>query len=271
LILTDDAVSLWTASRGQGLHLALAHGGPGLWDYLEPLADDLEAFAIVHRWDQRGGGRSDSVGPFTVARFVSDMDDVRRGAGVHRWVAGGHSWGANLALVYALTYPEFVRGVLYIAGAGLDWPRWRPEFRTELAHRLGETEYAELDSLPERERSRKLWTSDFANPELAQPHVRRMLAAGFSMNLAANRAVQADFEAIAPNLAEDLQSLQVPVLIIQGALDPRPLAALDSLVESLQESEVTRVVIGGAGHFPWAERRIEMIDLVERWLLALPG
>jgi proline iminopeptidase len=122
MILSRDGVSLWTTSGGQGQHIALAHGGPGLWDYLAPLAEELETIATVHRWDQRGGGRSDRVGPFTVASFMNDMDDVRKSAGVERWVAGGHSWGANLALTYALFHPESVRGVLYIAGAGIEWP-----------------------------------------------------------------------------------------------------------------------------------------------------
>ncbi|PZR92219.1 MAG: alpha/beta hydrolase, partial [Candidatus Nephthysia bennettiae] len=137
MITADDGVSLWTASSGMGPDLALAHGGPGLWDYLEPLAIELEPCATVHRWDQRGCGRSEDRGPYTVDRFVADMDAVRAASAADRWIVGGHSWGAVLALVYALRHPDRALGVLYIAGTGLAWARWRPLHHVEAKRRLG--------------------------------------------------------------------------------------------------------------------------------------
>lgn len=77
-IRTDDGIRLWSASGGRGPDLALAHGGPGLWDYLQPVAELLHRRFQVHRWDQRVGGRSDPNGPFTVDRPQAGS---RRGPG----------------------------------------------------------------------------------------------------------------------------------------------------------------------------------------------
>jgi proline iminopeptidase len=118
-VTVDDGVVLWTASGGCGsIPLALCHGGAGLWDYLQPVADSLSAVARVHRWEQRGCGRSDRLGPYTIERYVTDLECLRAHFGHDRWLLAGHSWGAGLALRYALAHPERVLGVLYISGTG---------------------------------------------------------------------------------------------------------------------------------------------------------
>jgi len=264
-MITDDGVRLWTISGGAGPHLALAHGGPGLWDYLEPLAAELEPHATVHRWDQRGGGRSEAAGPYTVDTFVADMDTVRVAAGAERWVAGGHSWGAVLALLYALRHPDRTLGVLYLAGSGLDWSRWRALHRAEVARRLGPERTAELAGMAdEREANRLRWSTDYVTPQVGAPHVQRMLDQGFAANHDCNTSLNRELEARPLLLFDGVDRLRVPVLVVQGAADPRPLAACDELVERLPE--VTRIVFEGAGHFPWVERPDEFRRSVATWL-----
>ena len=111
--------ALWTASQGAGVPLVLCHGGPGLSDNLGPVAGMVDDVALVHRYDQRGAGRSRSNGPFEVASLVADLDALRAHRRHDRWVVGGHSWGANLALFYALAHPDRTLGVVYHAGTGL--------------------------------------------------------------------------------------------------------------------------------------------------------
>jgi proline iminopeptidase len=43
----------------------------------------------------------------------------------------------------------------------------------------------------------------------------------------------------------------VPTLILEGAADPRPRWAVDSLAAALPD--VTRVALPGVGHIPWLE------------------
>jgi proline iminopeptidase len=117
--VTPDGTALWLARTGSGPPLVLCHGGPGLWDYLEPLARLVDDVLFVHRYDQRGCGRSAGDGPYTVTQFLADLDWVRHAAGQASWWVGGHSWGAELALRYALAYPGRTRGVVYIGSTGI--------------------------------------------------------------------------------------------------------------------------------------------------------
>jgi proline iminopeptidase len=122
-----DGAVLWTSTSGSGRPVVLCHGGPGMADYLEPVAALLDDLVLVHRWDQRGAGRSDHVGPFSVARCVADLEELRRHFGHDRWVVVGHSWGANLAIHYAQAHPERVTAVAYLCGTGLEWINYRAE------------------------------------------------------------------------------------------------------------------------------------------------
>ena len=56
--------TLWTARQGTGPALVLCHGGPGLWDYLGPVADMVDDRATAYRYDQRACGRSSGGPPF---------------------------------------------------------------------------------------------------------------------------------------------------------------------------------------------------------------
>ncbi|MGZ4248101.1 MAG: alpha/beta fold hydrolase [Solirubrobacteraceae bacterium] len=164
--------TLWTASRGTGQPMVLCHGGPGLSDNLAPVAEMVEDLALVHRYDQRGSGRSRSDGPFDVASFVADLEALRQHWRHDRWLVGGHSWGANLALFYALEHPDRTLGLIYLAGAGVHWG-WQEDAQRRRLARLTEDERAELAELQGRLATadatdtqrfvRLMWTTDFAD------------------------------------------------------------------------------------------------------------
>ncbi len=93
-----------------------------------------------------------------------------------------------------------------------------------------------------------------------------MLDSGFVLNPEVNREAHDDFLRVLPDLRRRLPALDKPVLIIQGALDPRPYQVADSLVEALPPTSVRRVVVEGAGHFPWAEQPDLVRDEIAAWL-----
>lgn len=67
------------------------------------MVDDL---CQVLRYDRRGSGRSQAVGPYDVATFVRDLERLREHFCFAQWIVGGHSWGAGLALAYAVQHPH---------------------------------------------------------------------------------------------------------------------------------------------------------------------
>lgn len=120
--------------------LVLCHGGPGLWDMFDDMAGMLNDRATVVRWDQRGCGRSEPcAGPWTSGRFVADLDAVRRHFALERIALLGHSWGASLALNYALAHPERVAALIYVSGTGIGPDAdWHGAYEANLLARLGE-------------------------------------------------------------------------------------------------------------------------------------
>ena len=96
----------------------MVHGGPDFdHEYLLPDLDRLAArFHLVY-YDQRGRGRSfsgDHPGRVTIASETEDLDRVRDWT-THATVAVlGHSWGALLALEYAICHPDRVSHLILL-------------------------------------------------------------------------------------------------------------------------------------------------------------
>jgi proline iminopeptidase len=272
-VTASDGARLHVEQAGDGVPMVLAHGGPGLWDYLDELSGMLEPRFRVVRYDQRGGGRSDRRGPYTLERFVADFDEVRQSTGIDRIVAAGHSWGASLALLYAIRHPERVRGVLYVSGVGCEWPRFRASYRAELLRRLGpEVErFTRLDSSPKRsaeqeaECNRLRWSADYVDLTLGRPRVQRMLDARFEVNAECNRLLSEELNQLSmDDWAKRLRGFDCPVLMVAGERDPRPVAVVESLVALLLNVE--KHVLPASGHFPWVEQPARFTSVVLEWL-----
>ncbi|GAA1140479.1 alpha/beta fold hydrolase [Nocardioides aquiterrae] len=122
-------MGLHTTVVGQGPDVVVLSGGPGCINYLA--SDDL-APRGMRAWfpDPRGVGRSPG-GPHSMAEAVADLEEVRRSAGVERWVVLGHSWGGDLAVRYALDHPESVSRIVAIAGTGVQKDRtWQRTYES---------------------------------------------------------------------------------------------------------------------------------------------
>src|ERR1041385_952951 len=104
--------SLYSRDIGRGHPIIILHGGPGFGHTY--LRSELDGLADVYRliyYDQRGRGRSaERVLPddVTLMSDVDDIDIVRQHFHLQSAALLGHSWGAVLALEYALRHPERV-------------------------------------------------------------------------------------------------------------------------------------------------------------------
>jgi proline iminopeptidase len=80
-------------------------------------------------FDQRGCGRSRphaSITANTTWHLVADIETIRTDLGIDQFICFGGSWGATLALVYAIRHPDRVRhlvlrGVFLMTQGELDW------------------------------------------------------------------------------------------------------------------------------------------------------
>lgn len=109
---------VWTKRMGSGpLKVLLLHGGPGFThDYLEAMESFLPQAGIeMYYYDQLGVGNSDVPDDptlWTLPRYLTEVEEVRRGLGLDRFVLYGQSWGGILALEYALNYQQHLRGLV---------------------------------------------------------------------------------------------------------------------------------------------------------------
>lgn len=199
-------------------------------DYLEPVADLVSDVFEVILIDPPGCGRTPAVEAANVATFIAAIDEVRTALGLDRWFVGGHSFGADLALAYALERPRQTTGVVAISPTGVqddrDWHRAYKEGRA-----------AGRDQVT---------TSAF--PVTTQIHAAALASW--------RRYVKQ------PELLRRLAGFAAPYLAILGSEDVRPSWPTEQLARLLPRGEL--VMIDGAGHCPWWTNRGELRDAVCR-------
>jgi proline iminopeptidase len=263
--ISANGVRLWTAREGSGLPIVLLHGGPGLYDYFDDFAEMLAGAYEVHRYDQRGSGRSERVPPYDVATFVDDLEALRAHWGHERWIVAGHSWGAALALAYAVAHPDRVEAIVHMDGTGVI-DDWREEYHRIADERRTPAQRARRDELRARLKSGQgltaeedreycvlTWASDFADRSLADGYARRFLR-DTPPSYDVNAAVGADWSRLLADksFVDRVHAIAAPVLVLHGALDPRPPRLAERLAASLPNARLA--IIPKAGHSPWVEQ-----------------
>jgi proline iminopeptidase len=283
IIEVDGAIALWTVMSGtpDGPPLVLCHGGPGLWDMLGGVAAMIDDLVPVLRYDQRGCRRSPAPPPYTVDRWLSDLDAIRAHLGCERWLLGGHSWGASLALLWALRAPAATLGVVAISPPGLGPPEG-DDHRRERDRRLGPDGRKRLAALardmeggtatPEvaTAHRRLLWETDLGPSARGHGVLEPLLEPGSWVNVDATRAGTEDWRRVVRSLdADALRALRVPALIIAGEADPRPLEPVRALADQMPRAGLH--VLRDVGHFPWIESPDRVRTLMRRFLDATLG
>jgi proline iminopeptidase len=127
-------VSLYVKVMGRGYPLVLMHGGPGL-DHttllpLQPLADQFTLIFYDHRCNGRSEGAE--VSSMTFENLTADADALRQALGFDQWAVLGHSFGGNVALEYALRYPQSLSRLVLMNNGGDQW--WVNQSATRSPH-----------------------------------------------------------------------------------------------------------------------------------------
>ena len=230
----SGSANIWTSISGMDndKYVILCNGGPGCCDYLEPVSGMIDDGYNVIRFEQRGCGRSDKDGNYDLHTAVSDLEAIRKYYGIDSWVVGGHSWGANLALVYAMIHPVFVQAILYIAGSGIhDNRHWSEEY-----HR------------------RRDETGEVL-PEMEFPFNQEVNADG-------NRTLR-EFGR-EPDFYLRVAKLTMPSLFVVAENDIRPSWPVEQLCALMANSKM--VNINGAAHYIWLTHYDEMKKMLRGYL-----
>jgi proline iminopeptidase len=212
----------------------LLHGGPGLPDYLDPLAGELAPLFELDRYTQ---GRH-----FDVPGFVAEALEHLHAPS---WIVG-HSWGGYLALQVAAAAPERVTGLVLIGSLGAvgdgGWKAAGPR----LVARLTGEEQARLEEAAPGAGLAILWPAYFSRRELVPPYP------GWTLDPEVLEATYGWVQEHGAELAPRLRSFDHPVLILHGTFDHIPPEPVEETATLLPNAELR--VLDGIGHFPWLEQ-----------------
>ena len=115
-------ISLHFVEKGRGKPLILLHGNGEDGSYFEHQIDCFSADYRFIALDTRGHGQSSrGEKPFTIVQFAEDLHDFMDEKGIAKAILLGFSDGGNIALTFALKYPERVERMI-VDGANL-FPR----------------------------------------------------------------------------------------------------------------------------------------------------
>ena len=113
---------LYYKEKGKGKPLILLHGNGEDSSYFESQMDYFSQTRRVIAVDTRGHGRSPrGPAPFTIRQFAEDLREFVEEMGIERADLLGFSDGGNIAIIFALRYPERVDRLI-LNGANL-WSR----------------------------------------------------------------------------------------------------------------------------------------------------
>lgn len=114
-----SGIDLYFRECGAGFPLVLLHGNGESSDYFQNQIDYFKNFYRVIAVDTRGHGHSPrGTAPFTLVQFADDLKDFLDSIGTPKCHLLGFSDGANIALLFALKYPNYIEKLI-LNGADL--------------------------------------------------------------------------------------------------------------------------------------------------------
>lgn len=268
-------VSLYVDVVGHGHPLVVMHGGPSadLWT-MGAFRRCADQFTLVY-YDHRCNGRSVGVpvSSMTWENLTADADALRSHLGFDKWAVLGHSFGGQVALEYALRYPDRVTHlVLLDTGGDSRWARenaarllaergYSPE-KVELVRRWFHGEFTPREYLP------IFWRiSDAYVHGSGWRFLARVLAeGGWRSRIRPEALIFSGRELLDGwSVMDRLGEITVPTLVMAGRQDfVFPPECQRELADGIAGSRL--VIIDGAGHNPQDEQAAEVLRVLRAFL-----
>lgn len=268
-------VSLFVNVMGHGYPLLLMHGGPGL-DHtsllaLQPLADQFTLIFYDHRCNGRSAGAE--VSSMTFENLTADADALRQTLGFDQWAVLGHSFGGNVALEYALRYPQNLSHLILMNTGGDQW--WVNQNAPELLAKRGYN--ASVVQAARRFYNGQLTPGEFLRTSM------KFMSAYFYRNFLLVMAHEVLSAGPRPKMRPEplifgysqllknwtvmdrLNEIKVPTLVLAGRHDflfPPEHQAI--LADRLPNADL--LLIERAGHNPQMEQSVQVISAIRDFL-----
>lgn len=257
-------LTLHYRSIGSGTPVVLLSGGPGFdVDYMLPVADAFPAHRRI-LFEQRGTGRSVTktlaAEDMTLAVAIEDLESLREHLKESRLFLVGHSWGAMLAMAYAVAHPDRLDRLILIGSGGPTLEgggrledniraRMRPEdVEAERYWSEAATHGVSADKVA-LETARALTPAYFYDRTKGLSFARAMTDG--SLDAESSAMLFADLEKNY-DVRAGLRMMERPTLIIHGHQDPMGDKTAEDLRALIKSSSL--MYLDKSGHFPWIEQ-----------------
>jgi len=269
-----QTITLNVHAAGEGFPILCLHGHPGsgasLSVFTQPLSQRFRTLAP----DLRGYGSSQTQTEFAIADHLPDLEALLDHYAVSRCLVLGWSLGGILAMELALRRPELVSGLILVATAARPWGNhpaitWQDNLYTGVASILNWLNPGwqwNIETFGRRSLYRYLLQqqTSSAYQYLASEALPAYLQTSQAAHRALNRALSTSY-----NRLEALAQIQVPSLVLAGALDRHitPEASFET-AQHLPKSDW--ICYPNTAHlFPW-EIPGRVLSDIEQWLAHHP-
>ena len=130
-------IELYYVEKGNGKPLILLHGNGEDYTYFKHQIDYFSKYYRVIAIDTRGHGKSSrGTAPFTIRQFAEDLLCFMDSHSIEKSDILGFSDGGNIALIFAIKYPERVNRLI-LNGANLNAKgvKWHVQLPIEIGYR----------------------------------------------------------------------------------------------------------------------------------------
>jgi pimeloyl-ACP methyl ester carboxylesterase len=266
--VTVNGVRLHYVEAGEGPPIVLLHGNASMLNDLalsivRPLSERHRVIAF----DRPGFGYSDRPKSrvWTPEVQAALFHDAFRALGIDRPVVYGHSFGAVVAMAFAVMYPAETRGVVLASGyyyptrrldAAIAWMNYVPVLGTVLRNTLTPLEGVALGK----------WAVRFLFDPAPIPQAYESFPAGLALRPEQLRAAAEDgttLRAWAKRTEDLYRDIRIPVMIITGADDRAVGYEAHSLRLSREVPGAKLRVVPGTGHMIHHTRPRDVIEAID--------
>lgn len=258
---------LYYEISGEGKTLVLVHAGfvdSRMWD--DHWAEFARHYRVI-RYDMRGFGRSDpATSPVSRRQELHDVFDALE---IENAYLLGCSMGGGAVLDFALENPERVSALVLVSAApgGFQMQGEPPPNLMEMIAAAQQGDLARTSELQIR-----IWVDGpFRQPDQVDPTVRQRASEMNRIAVAKRTWAIADSQPVDPldpPAVQRLNEVQIPTLIIAGALDHPEVVRAADVMES-QIKGARKVILQGGAHVPNMEQPAEFTHLVLDFLYTL--
>ncbi|MCC7331161.1 MAG: alpha/beta fold hydrolase [Flavobacteriales bacterium] len=274
-----NGVNHYISKMGNGEAILVLHGGPGLFqDYLTPYFGKLAEKYQLFFYDQRGCGKTEfpkDTASININQYIEDIEAIRKHLKLDKIILAGHSWGANLALMYGKKYSDNLKNLILISPAPANTEFYDQMFKNMQSKRTDEDikklvkvmSSSEFDSKnpPTILEAVKIGDKvNFADQTKAEEFYKKI---NFTEQSAGNMLVVSSIlekNFFNYSIIDSLNNIKCPTLIVIGDLDNIPFASAQLIQDNLPKARLE--VIQHASLYPFFETPKEFNSIISNFL-----